>query len=110
MSVIHISTRKRGRHRGKAAPDEVTDDAASIVYGPIETAAHLAVEYAKAEAAKTGHVIHEDYAADLVTMFGEELRHSVSVAVAVMREPITSPNAHIVWDEDGNPRVMTILP
>lgn len=87
MSVTHLNTRKRARkHRETPA-----GDAESITYDPIETAARLAVQYAEAEAAKTGHLIHEDYAADLVTMFGEELRCSVQLAVSVVREPFFVP-------------------
>lgn len=88
MTVIHLNGRKRdGRHRST----RTGGDAESVTYEPIDTAARLAVEYAKAEAAKTGHVIHEDYAADLVTMFGEELRSSVMLAVSVVREPLFVP-------------------
>lgn len=107
MTVHRMDDKKR---KGPKHRREVPGRDESITYDPIETAVRLMVEHVKAEAAKAGHTVEDGYADDLLTVFGEELRHSVSVAVTVACEPLTSPNAYIVWDEDGNPRVMTILP
>lgn len=105
--TVHDMSKKR---KGAKHRREVAGQDESIIYDPIETATHLMVEHVKAEAGKTGHTLEDGYADDLLRLFGEELRHSVNVAITVAREPLTSPDSYIVFDEDGNPRVMTILP
>lgn len=93
MAVIHINARKRvgkdaGRHRGGNPPrgsaEKVTE------HDPVKAAAALLVEYATMRAALGGYLISDDYAADLLTLFGEELRLQADMAVSVLEDPWVS--------------------